>query len=204
MIQPLPPWALLTVLLWRSVSGQILQQENILYPKLLETQVIICDCTGFTCISVYWYRSNSDHSRLQFLGKVNNAGRVTDQADSRFRLKRNSGSSFALQIIDVRVEDAGIYSCVLTDVKNNELWKHGILLLPGVIPPTLPPPTESSPTVDSDCCRLKQNSSQEDCASMVLWLLVGLTATLAGALLCTLYCFSRLPKKCRHRFVKKR
>lgn len=39
--------------------------------------------------------------------------------------------SFALRIINVTEKDAGIYSCVLKDKKNTEMWKTGTLLQPG-------------------------------------------------------------------------
>lgn len=39
--------------------------------------------------------------------------------------------SFPLRIINVTEKDAGIYSCVLRDKKNTEMWKTGILLRPG-------------------------------------------------------------------------
>uniref|UniRef100_A0A3Q3WG56 Uncharacterized protein n=1 Tax=Mola mola TaxID=94237 RepID=A0A3Q3WG56_MOLML len=97
--------------------------------------------------------------------------------------------------------DAGIYSCVLKDLKNTEIWKPGTLLRPGVIPSTVPPPTKPEPPTKS-VCRCSEDS-RDGCSSQILWPLVGLIAAIALALICTLYYFSRLPKKCRHRFMKK-
>nr|QPF15739.1 Cd8b protein [Chaunax abei] len=203
MTKLLLPWMLLTILRCGSGSGQILQQEtvNVLYPKILSTEVINCDCVEISCDSVFWFRSNSNHRKLQFLGKVNNADRPTHGngvEEARFRLYKKSSVSFSLQIVNVQEEDAGIYSCVLKDRKNTEMWKPGILLRPGVIPPTLTPTTEPKPPVNSVCRCAKKDSSYDGCSSLVLWPLVGLTAALALALICTLYYFSRLPKKCRH------
>ncbi|XP_054473284.1 T-cell surface glycoprotein CD8 beta chain [Anoplopoma fimbria] len=208
MIMRLLAWTLLTVSLWTLGSSQVLQQEpvKILYPKILSTESIECDCTNITCDSVYWFRSIRNHNKLQFLGKCNNADRATYGAGvdiNRFKLSKKSSMSFTLRITNVSDDDTGIYSCVLKDRKTTEMWKPGILLRPGVTPPTLPPKTIPKPTVKSVCRCPKKNSSQ-GCGSLVLWPLVGLVAGLALALICTLYYFSRLPKKCRHHFVKKR
>ncbi|XP_042358235.1 T-cell surface glycoprotein CD8 alpha chain isoform X1 [Plectropomus leopardus] len=202
-------WTLVTVSLWTSGLSQILQQDpiNVLYPKILSTEIIECNCANITCDSVYWFRSISNHLKVEFLGRCNSADRVRYGAnvdEARFSLHRKSGASFALRIINVTEEDTGIYSCVLKDRKNTEMWKPGILLRPGVIPPTLPPKTKPKPPVKSVCRCPKKNSKQDGCGSLVLWPLVGIIAALAFALICTLYYFSRLPKKCRHQFGKKR
>ncbi|XP_070815489.1 T-cell surface glycoprotein CD8 beta chain [Chaetodon trifascialis] len=207
----LPPlaWILITVSLWTSGSSQILQQESvrILYPKIHSTETINCDCANMSCDFVYWFRSLSSHSKVQFLGRCNNANRATygtDVEQERFILNRKNSQSFTLRIIDVTEEDTGIYSCVLKDRKNTEMWKPGVLLRPGAIPPTLPPVAKPKPPVKSVCRCPKKRSSQGGCSTLILWPLVGFIAALALALLCTLYYFSRLPKKCRHHFVKKR
>ncbi|KAM8916640.1 T-cell surface glycoprotein CD8 beta chain [Spinachia spinachia] len=197
-------WTLLTVSLTSGWS-QILEQETvkILYPELLGTEVIKCNCAN-TCDNVYWFRSVHNHEKLEFLGRCNNAGRYVFGSavdTARFKLSRKSSTCFALSIINVTVEDTGIYSCVLKDRKNTEMWKSGILLRPGVTPPTLPPQTK--PKAAEPVCRCAtKDPPQDDCGSLVLWPLVGLVAALALGLICTLYYFSRLPKKCRHHFVK--
>ncbi|TDH14422.1 hypothetical protein EPR50_G00042750 [Perca flavescens] len=201
-------WTLLTVSLWTSGSSQILLQEpvNSLYPKILSTEDIGCDCANISCDSVYWFRSISNHGKVEFLGQCTivrpTYGLNVDTARFKFFSK---GPSFTLRIINVTTEDAGIYSCVLKSRKENkEIWKPGTLLLPGVIPPTLPPKAKpTKPPVKSVCRCSKKNSSQ-GCGSLFLWPLVGLIAALALGLICTLYYFSRLPKKCRHHFVKRR
>ncbi|KAL7408488.1 hypothetical protein ABVT39_024252 [Epinephelus coioides] len=212
MILLLLAWTLLTASLWTSGSGQVLQQEpvKVLYPQILGTEIMECDCTNITCDYVYWFRTMSNHlNQVQYIGKCNNADRDTygDGVDiARFKISRRSSVSFTLRITNVTEKDAGTYSCVLKDRKNMEMWKSGILLRPGVIPPTLPPKpkNKSKPPVKPVCRCPKKNSPQDGCGSLVLWPLVGLLAGLALALICTLYYFSRLPKKCRHHFAKRR
>ncbi|XP_068450936.1 uncharacterized protein cd8b [Clinocottus analis] len=200
-------WTLLTLSLWTSGSSQILQQEpvKVLYPELLSTEAIECDCVNISCESVYWFRSNHDRGELKYLGKCNNAERAFygEGVDkTRFKLCKKSSASFTLRIINVTEEDAGSYSCVLKGRKNTEMWRSGILLRPGESSPTSPPETKPKPPVKPVCRCPSENPPQEGCGSQVLWTLVGLVAALAVALVGSLYYFSRLPKKCRHTFVK--
>lgn len=113
-----------------------MQQEtlNVLYPEILSTEAVDCDCVNISCDSVYWFRSISGNSNIQFIGKFNNANRPTygnGVETARFKSSRKSSMSFTLRIINVTEEDAGVYSCVLKDRQNNEMWKSGILLRPG-------------------------------------------------------------------------
>ncbi|KAM6947108.1 T-cell surface glycoprotein CD8 beta chain [Lycodopsis pacificus] len=208
MVLPLA-WTLLTASLWTLGSSQILQREpvKIRYPEILSTEAIECDCTNISCDSVYWFRSIQDHRKLEFLGKCNNADRAYHghQVDkTRFKLNKQS-MSFMLRIINVTENDTGIYSCVLKDRQNTEMWKPGILLRPGVIPPTSAPlpKAKPKPPVKPVCRCPTENPSPDGCGSLVLWPSVGLVTALALALICTLYYFSRLPKKCRHHSVKR-
>lgn len=116
--------------------SQILQQETVrvLYPKILSTEAIDCDCFNISCESVYWFRIISRHSKVQFIGRCNNANRASYGADverARFILNKKNSMSFTLRIINVTEEDTGIYSCVLRDRKNTDMWKPGFLLRPG-------------------------------------------------------------------------
>ncbi|XP_076605346.1 T-cell surface glycoprotein CD8 beta chain [Chaetodon auriga] len=202
-------WILLTVSLWTSGSSQILQQESvrILYPKIHSTETIDCECVNMSCESVYWFRSLPNPGKVQFLGRCNNANRAihgTGVEEARFKLNRKNSQFFTLRIIGVTEEDTGMYSCVLKDRRNTEMWKPGVLLRPGVIPPTLPPVTKPKLRGKSVCRCPKKHYSRGGCSTLILWPLVGGIAALALAVLCTLYYFSRLPKKCRHHFVKKR
>nr|AIC33816.1 T cell surface glycoprotein CD8 beta [Lutjanus sanguineus] len=203
-------WTLLIVSLWTSGLAKTVQPEtiNIRYPDLFSTETVDCDCVE-ACDTVYWYRSISNPSRIQFLGKCNNADSTSYGAGvekARFKFSRKTSSmSFTLRIINVTEKDAGVYSCVLRDKKNIEIWRPGVPLRPGASAPTLPPKTKPKPPIKSVCrCPKKKSSQTDGCSSLILWPLVGLIAAVALALICVLYYFSRLPKKCRHRFVKKR
>ncbi|XP_035517088.1 uncharacterized protein cd8b [Morone saxatilis] len=205
---PLPlAWMLLTVLL-RTGSGSdlMLQEEkaDMLYPEILSVVTIDCNCGTSQCDSAYWFRSVPDNSKIQFLGKCNNAGRGSIENDvvpKRYVLEKR-GHSFVLRIHNVTEEDRGMYSCVLNYRKKTEIWKTGTFLQPGVIPPTLPPETKPKRPFNPGCRCPKKNTSQDGCGSLILWPFVGFIAALALALICTLYYFSRLPKKCRHHFAK--
>lgn len=117
-------------------SSQILQQEatKFLYPKLLSTETIDCDCVNITCDNVYWFRSSSNFNTVQYIGRCNNADRAYHGVGveaARFLLNRKNSMSFTLRIVKVTEKDAGIYSCVLKDRKNTEMWKPGTVLQPG-------------------------------------------------------------------------
>lgn len=201
-------WTLLTGMLWSLGWSQILLQEQVkvLYPKLHDSETIECECFNVSCDSVYWYRTPHSTVQFEYIGKSNNADRDSydDLFKKRFKIRKRSGSSYALRIDQVTHDDAGLYSCVLRDNKNEQVWRPGVKLLPGVTPPTpapTPKPKPKSPRGSG--CRCKKNQNSNECGSMVLWPLVGLIAGLSVAILCTLYYFSRLPKKCRHHFGKK-
>lgn len=117
-------------------ANLVLHEEKLdaLYPELLSTKAIPCDCRSIQCDSVFWFRTVLATSQVQYLGRLNNAniaspGKGVDPA--RFTFKRKTKTLFLLNIINVTEEDTGIYSCVLTDRKGAEVWKSGILLLPG-------------------------------------------------------------------------
>ncbi|KAF3856027.1 hypothetical protein F7725_016750 [Dissostichus mawsoni] len=128
-------WTLWTVSLWTLGSSQTLLQEplTVIYPKILSSSSIECDCADVLCDSVYWFRSISNNSKMEFIGQGNHADRITfgkGVDKSRFKLISKSKKLFALQIINLTKEDTGTYSCVLK--KKNTTWKPGTLLLPGV------------------------------------------------------------------------
>lgn len=75
-----------------------------------------------------------NHEKMQFIGHCNNANRDyfgSGVQKDKYRITRKGDMSFALRIGNVTAEDRGVYSCVLKDQKNNELWRPGFLLLPG-------------------------------------------------------------------------
>ncbi|XP_033939495.1 uncharacterized protein cd8b [Pseudochaenichthys georgianus] len=198
-------WTLWTVSLWSLGLSQTLLQEplTVLYPKILSSSSIECDCADVACDSVYWFRSISNNSKMEFIGQGNHADRIIlgNGVDKRrFKFINKSKILFVLQIFNLTKEDTGTYSCVLKK-RNSETWKPGFLLLPGVTPQIIKTDT-TKPTVKS-VCRCNK-SPQDGCGSLVFWPLVGFIAALVLTLVGTLYYFSRLPKKCRHHFVKKR
>ncbi|XP_057702182.1 uncharacterized protein cd8b isoform X2 [Corythoichthys intestinalis] len=195
-------WTLFTLHMWSLGLGQTVQQNvSILYPQLLTTQFIHCKCLDVACQTVFWFRTLPGQNKVQYLGRFNIANRI-DYADNvdvnRFLFNKKNTDIFTLQIINVTKEDTGTYSCFMKDRRNNEEWLAGALLLPGEKPPTIP--TESPRKLDCSC----NETSPDDCDSLILWALVGLVTVLMTTLFCTLYYFSRLPKKCRHQFVKRR
>ncbi|KAF3689581.1 hypothetical protein EXN66_Car005253 [Channa argus] len=200
-----------TSLLWTPGLTQFLLTEpiNILYPKIDSSETIECGCGNLSCDSVYWFYSNASLGKVEFLGRGNNADRVNYgklSKSARFKISKRGSASFALRISNLTLTDSGVYSCVVketTQKNNKEMWRPGILILPGVTPPSLPPVTKHKPPVKSICSCKKKNRSQDDCDSLVLWPLVGLLAGLALALICTLYYYSRLPKKCHHYFGRR-
>ncbi|KAM4612667.1 uncharacterized protein cd8b [Polymixia lowei] len=208
-------WTVMTSLLWTSGSSQILSQETpaTLYPKISESVTIFCDCSTDSCEAVYWFRYIFSNHSAQFLVSLNNAfrinfGEIPSSVETRLRASKRGSASFSLSITSVTDEDAGIYSCVLKNKnkKEDNLWKSIVLLRPGVAPPTLAPKIIRRPAVKppSCCAKKEKKPPQNGCGLLVLWPLVGILLGLAVALISTLYYFSRLPKKCRHNFAKKR
>ncbi|XP_061584287.1 uncharacterized protein cd8b [Cololabis saira] len=186
--------------------SQMLTQEPVkaLYPKILSTETIECDCVNINCDTVLWFRIIPQLSKVQFLAKCNNADRIyLGSNETRFKFNKR-GSSFVMRITQVTEADAGIYSCILRDSRMNaEKFVPGTLLRPGETAPTLPPVTKKK-VIPPPVCRCNKSSPRDGCSNQVLWPLAGITGALALGILCTLYYFSRLPRKCHHHFVKKR
>uniref|UniRef100_A0AAY5L880 Ig-like domain-containing protein n=1 Tax=Esox lucius TaxID=8010 RepID=A0AAY5L880_ESOLU len=196
----------MTVCLWTTGSSLIqIESEFVLYPPLNGTATLTCECSN-QCQTIFWFRTHS--KGFQFLISINSADRIYPGefvGKERFKPSYRKDSS-TLRISNIESEDAGMYSCVLWNLKDTELWRPGILLKPGETRPTLPPtttmprpPRRGNP---NGRCTKGKNRTTEGCDSNVFWVLVGVMLALAVALLSTMYYFSRLPKKCRHRFVK--
>uniref|UniRef100_A0A8C7HSE6 Ig-like domain-containing protein n=1 Tax=Oncorhynchus kisutch TaxID=8019 RepID=A0A8C7HSE6_ONCKI len=190
-----------------------------------DTEVLTCECSSRSCQTVFWFRTLHNNLDIQFLLSLNNAGRTSHEPsvdEHRFKASKRDGGSkitFTLRLINISSEDAGLYTCMLQNQKENELWRPGVLLRPGgesnpfpcmalTIPNSIP---------NGRCTKSNYHAAGPGCGSKVLWPLVGVLLALAVALISTLYYFSRdysavlnsffacatgLPKKCRHQYAK--
>lgn len=117
----------------------ILEQDKpvALYPDLFSEALIHCTDGNLQPDAVYWFRTllpAAAAARAQFLGKLNNADVFSPGegvSRDRFKSRKKTKNVFSLKIINVTEEDAGLYSCVMKDRKATEVWKPGVLLLPG-------------------------------------------------------------------------
>ncbi|XP_029539208.2 uncharacterized protein LOC115143195 isoform X2 [Oncorhynchus nerka] len=203
------------VCLMTTVSCQTLSESDFVrYPRINDTEVLTCECSSRSCQMVFWFRTLHNNLDFQFLLSLNNAGRTNHVASvdkHRFQASKRDGGSkmtFTLHIINISSEDAGLYTCMLQNQKENELWRPGVLLRPGETRPSLLPVTKPQPqgipnSIPNGRCTKSNYQTPKGCGSKVLWPLVGVLLALAVALISTLYYFSRLPKKCRHQFAKK-
>ncbi|XP_046882388.1 uncharacterized protein cd8b [Hypomesus transpacificus] len=209
-------WA--AMCLWTTVSSQPPEMTlQVLYPKIFDNETLTCSCSD-GCIDVFWFRSvRSKNGSVIFQSLVyaNKVERVKYRSDmapkdqDRYKISvRDSGATvaFSLRIHCVTEMDAELYSCLFRKQNTHqELSTSGFLLRPGVSPPTLPPVTKPPRKIIPICrCTTRRSNHPKGCGTMVLWPLVGILLGLAVALISTLYYFSRLPRKCRHQFAKKR
>ncbi|XP_051536843.1 uncharacterized protein LOC127430805 isoform X2 [Myxocyprinus asiaticus] len=181
---------------------------TVLYPKINGSETLACQCPDYSCQVVYWYRYLEKNNSLQFLMFSNSAGREEHGVDiksTRFKGSVSSGQKllYSLRISGLQDDEAGLYSCVF---RSKHEMPVGYYIKPGVSLPT-PPPPPPPPTVKTKktvgTCRCRNPSvSPKGCEHSVLWPSIGALLLLAVALAGTLYYFSRLPKKCRHRFTK--
>ncbi|CAB1315430.1 unnamed protein product [Coregonus sp. 'balchen'] len=189
------------VCLWTTVSSQTPKESDFVrYPRINDTEVLTCECSSRSCQEVFWFRTLHGNLCFQFLLRLNNAGRTIHKHgvdQHRFKASQRDGGSkitFTLRIINIMAEDAGLYSYMLQNQKENELWRLGVLLRPGETRPTLPPITKPQPQgIPNGCCTKSNYQTPKGCGSKVLWPLVGVLLALAVALISTLYYFSREP-----------
>ncbi|XP_070301938.1 uncharacterized protein [Salvelinus sp. IW2-2015] len=127
------------------------ESDFVRYPGINDTEVLTCECSNHACQKVFWFRTLHNNLDIQFLLSLNNAGRTSHEAsvdEHRFQAsKRDTGSkmTFTLRLINIRSEDAGLYTCMLQNQKENKLWRPGVLLRPGETRPTLLPVTKPQP-----------------------------------------------------------
>ncbi|XP_066567897.1 T cell receptor alpha variable 38-2/delta variable 8 [Amia ocellicauda] len=201
-------WALC---LWTTVIGLFNQNPDTIYVELKKTGSLSCSTPDKNPSGVYWYFWSRGTNELKFLFYCTVTGRFTyddslTEMDRFKSSKRDSmGTIFTLKITNVKAKDAGIYFCAFSNGTHLEM-KKGIDLRPGERRPTQPPPT-IPPEKPKPCRCINRPSTRpkqgKTCEAQVLWSLVGGVLGLTVVLICTLYYFSRLPKKCRHRLIKK-
>uniref|UniRef100_A0A8C7HJS5 Cd8 beta n=1 Tax=Oncorhynchus kisutch TaxID=8019 RepID=A0A8C7HJS5_ONCKI len=191
------------VCLMTTVSCQTLSESDFVrYPRINDTEVLTCECSSRSCQTVYWFRTLHNNLDFQFLLSLNNAGRTNHESSvdkHRFQASKRDGGSkmtFTLRLINISSEDAGLYTCMLQNQKENELWRPGVLLRPGETRPTLLPVTKPQPqgipnSIPNGRCTKSNYQTPKGCGSKVLWPLVGVLMALAVALISTLYYFSR-------------
>ncbi|XP_043076862.1 uncharacterized protein cd8b [Puntigrus tetrazona] len=176
---------------------------SVIYAKINGSEAMSCECPNHACQEVFWYRYLERTKTLQFLVFVNSAGREQygkNLNGTRFKGSLSGGNrlGYTLRVTGLQEDDIGLYSCMF---KTKNTMPVGYYIMPGVNPPTAQPPTVKSNAAKKNCnCKL--HSSPKGCEQLVLWAGVGALLLLAVTLAGTLYYFSRLPKKCRHRFTK--
>ncbi|KAJ8285505.1 hypothetical protein GJAV_G00027590 [Gymnothorax javanicus] len=199
-----------TTFLWTAVVTQSIWALETQYPELNTTVTLDCECKSSACQAVFWYWQPKDRP-AQFLflfhhtitDRVNYQSSV-DQNKYKWSTKTGMRPIFSLKIVTVQKSDAGLYLCQAHG-NHNLTSSPGIELLPGESPPTPPPPPPPPKTPPPCRCRNRGiNKNPQGCGRLVLWPLVGVLASLAVMLIITLFYFSRLPKKCRHRFAKRK
>ncbi|XP_077583081.1 uncharacterized protein cd8b [Stigmatopora nigra] len=196
-------WTLLTPFLWSLGLGQTMEQNaSVVYTQLLTTEFIECTCPkSIFCQTVFWFRTLPSHNKVQYLGRWNIANRTIYSNDvdaTHFMFSRTKMDTFTLQIMNVTKEDIGTYSCLLMDTKEEQVWLAGVVLVPGEMHPTIPP--ESVSKLDCNCS--SDPLAAGDCDRHAFWSLAGLFTFLMITLFCTLFYFSRIPKKGCHHIVK--
>ncbi|XP_062868156.1 uncharacterized protein cd8b [Trichomycterus rosablanca] len=183
---------------------------KVLYPSINDVATLMCECPDSKCNRVFWYNVKSNNNPEFILSyNIANSKKYGDKINQTRFNPSYSGSAkavFTLRITNVQEEDAGLYSCLLSSEDSaqdpKKLMPAGYYLRPGVEPPTEAPPKVkpvTKPKLVKPVCKSK---SPTGCKALVLWTGVGVLLVLVVVLISTLYYFSRLPRKCRHRFAK--
>ncbi|XP_060790964.1 uncharacterized protein cd8b [Neoarius graeffei] len=179
-------------------------------PSINSSVTLSCSCPDHQCQKAYWYRLLQDKDTPEFvvsLNNLNHANYATYINKIRFKTAAFESAKvlYTLRITSVQKEDAGFYSCFLKSMNSaqepKDLLPEGYSVRPGEIITTVAPTTvkkQKKPNI----CR-SNNQSLKGCKSLVLWSGIGAVLLLVVVLISTLYYFSRLPKKCRHRFTRK-
>ncbi|XP_023658963.1 T-cell surface glycoprotein CD8 beta chain isoform X2 [Paramormyrops kingsleyae] len=194
-----------TVSVWTAVTFHALHALEVQYPALGTFHTVSCECNEKNCPAVLWFRKRHNHSQheMEFLLYYNNANRAIyaeSKLENSFKgdQKGNWKITYNLKIMSVKTEDAGLYFCLMQYHNRLDFGSNGVDLQPGKTPPTSAPAVVKTPKKPCPCHNQKQ-PEQKECSRHILWPLTGVLLSLAVVLFSTLYYFSRLPKKCRHR-----
>ncbi|XP_036384062.1 T-cell surface glycoprotein CD8 beta chain [Megalops cyprinoides] len=195
------------VCVWTAVMAEALPALETQYSGVGESRSLECKGTNKSCQGVYWYRYRRAKEVFQFLFFYNNADKHYYGSEvNETKFKGSKRDSYVLRVIDVKMDDAGVYFCILRFIGENKLGSRGIDLKAGEKSPTQPPPTttrKAHKQPKSCRCPGKTPSKQEfRCKPLFLWILGGVLGSLVTALISILFYFSRLPKKCHHRLAK--
>ncbi|XP_063067495.1 CMRF35-like molecule 8 [Engraulis encrasicolus] len=191
--------------LWSVALGH---KVDMRYLAVQSSATISCECQDTTCQKVYWYRVRQSDGVYEHLLCYTSADAAhpSDTA-MRGRLQGRKGSTktqYTLTLSNLTREDAGWYSCAIP----KQTYDDTYWLRVGEAPPTTPAPPQKTTKIPSrrpgpklpSCCSVYQ--PPKGCGKWVLWPLCGGLILLTVLLVAVSFYFSRLPKKCRHQFVK--
>ncbi|GAA6099834.1 uncharacterized protein cd8b [Tachysurus ichikawai] len=181
------------------------------YPSINGSETLTCCCPDHQCLKAYWYRllQGSDTPEfIVFINSVNNLdyAKNIDKKFFKASVVDSGKMCYTLRISGLQKQDAGFYSCVLNSQYSaqnpKDLMPDGHVIWPGVIISTPAPATVKNPKRKKPLLNKCKPSHPKGCKSLVLWSGIGTVLLLVVVLISTLYYYSRLPKKCRHHFVK--
>ncbi|XP_076140833.1 uncharacterized protein cd8b isoform X2 [Alosa pseudoharengus] len=190
-----------------TLSTVVLAAVKESYIRPNDSVALTCECSDTTVQKIYWYRTRQSDDVYEYIS-FHNAADIHNVSKSTKLLGRlqsqKSGKTYTLTVKGLQVEDAGWYSCYFpskTQTEFNSYWLRVGEVAPTPSQPPKPKKTTKKPKSKS-CCSSKRPPDIQGCGKWVLWPLSGCLVVLAVFLVAVLCYFSRLPKKCRHRFVK--
>ncbi|KAM9451100.1 uncharacterized protein cd8b isoform 1-T1 [Clarias gariepinus] len=185
---------------------------KVLYPSINSSETLNCLCPDHQCQKVNWYRLLQDSDTPEFILSANNINFLrygANIAQSRYKPTASDSSGkvvYTLRITGILKNETGFYSCLLVSQNSaqdpKDLMPTGYSIRPGESITTLAPPTTKKHIHKNRSPKICKSKSLKGCQSLVLWSGIGAVLLLVVVLISTLYYFSRLPKKCRHRFEK--
>ncbi|KAG5272870.1 hypothetical protein AALO_G00170190 [Alosa alosa] len=189
-----------------TLSTVVLAAVKELYIRPNDSVPLACECSDKTIQKIFWYRTRQSDDVYEYISFHNAAdhSNITINKKLLGRLvSQKSGQTYTLTVKGLQVEDAGWYSCFFlskTQTEFNSYW----LRVGEVAPtPSQPPKPKTTTKKSKSCCSSKRPPEGiQGCGKWVLWPLSGCLVVLAVFLVAVLCYFNRLPKKCRHQFVK--